>query len=182
MRAISWWFGLAVVLSTLPVSAQNRLPLGPALSGLTLRPTLPGQLPLAGKWAYRSYNNTADLVGDNAARALGLIFGEGIFTFEVPSSTTLKGTLDMGGGYLLDLEGAIRPAASSAPLAVAITGIGRVGTPTGGWEYDYNGYLAYQWPNGVNQVPALVGSVIRARPHDGAPAGYVASFIAVMQP
>jgi hypothetical protein len=36
--------------------------------------------------------------------------------------------------------------------------------------------------NGVNQVPALVGSVIRAEPHGSAPAGYVASFIAVKQP
>ena len=37
-------------------------------------------------------------------------------------------------------------------------------------------------PNGVNQVLALVGTVIRAKPHGGAPAGYVASFIAVKRP
>ena len=51
-----------------------------------------------------------------------------------------------------------------------------------GWEYDYHGHLAHQWPNGVNQVPALVGTVIRAKPHGAAPAGYVASFVAVRQP
>jgi hypothetical protein len=45
--------------------------------------------------------------------------------------------------------------------------------------YDYDGVLAYHWPDGVNQTPAIVGSVIRVKPHDGAPAGYVASFIAV---
>jgi hypothetical protein len=36
--------------------------------------------------------------------------------------------------------------------------------------------------NGINQIPALVGNVIRAKPHNGAPAGYVATFIAVKQP
>ena len=36
--------------------------------------------------------------------------------------------------------------------------------------------------NWGHQVPALVGSVIRAKPHGSAPAGYVASFIAVKQP
>jgi len=34
----------------------------------------------------------------------------------------------------------------------------------------------------VDQVPALVGTVIRAKPHNGEAAGYVASFIAVKQP
>jgi len=42
--------------------------------------------------------------------------------------------------------------------------------------------LAHTWPNGIDQVPALVGSVIRAKPHNGSPAGVVASFIAVKQP
>jgi hypothetical protein len=27
--------------------------------------------------------------------------------------------------------------------------------------------LAYRWPNGVDQVTVLVGTVIRAKPHDG---------------
>jgi hypothetical protein len=91
-----------------------------------------------------------------------------------------KGAIDWPGGGL-DLQGIVRPDATGAPV-VEIVGTGRRGTGTEGWEYDYHGQLAYQWPNGVNQVPALVGSVIRAKPHDGAPAGYVASFIAVKQP
>jgi hypothetical protein len=39
------------------------------------------------------------------------------------------------------------------------------------------------WPNGVDQRPAIVGSVIRMVPHSNgqARAGYIASFIAVMQ-
>jgi hypothetical protein len=65
---------------------------------------------------------------------------------------------------------------------VEIVGTGRPNTGTANWEYDYHGQLAYQWPNGVDQVPAIVGNVIRAKPHNGNPAGVVASFIAVKQP
>jgi hypothetical protein len=37
-------------------------------------------------------------------------------------------------------------------------------------------------PLGVDQAPALIGTVMRAKAHDGGAAGYVASFIAVKQP
>jgi hypothetical protein len=53
------------------------------------------------------------------------------------------------------------------------------------WIYDYEGYLVPDWPNGVDQVPAIVGSVIRTIPHSGSqpntvhPAGVVGSFYAV---
>ncbi len=126
---------------------------------------------VAGKWAYRSYLNTADQ----------RIFGQGIFTFTTPSTTTLKGTLDMGGGLVLDLDGSVRPPDKGSPLSVAIKGYGRAGTKTEGWEYDYDAFLGHQWPSGVDQVPSLVGTVIRAKPHNGAPAGVTASFIAVKQ-
>jgi hypothetical protein len=136
--------------------------------------------PLAGKWTYRSYINSRDLVND-AAGALALIFGQGILTFVTPTNTSLLGTLDMGSGLVLDLQGTIKRGAQDEALTIAIVGNGRAGTQTDGWEYDYHGYLAYQWPNGVNQVPAFIGSVIRAKPHNGSPAGFVASFIAVRQ-
>jgi hypothetical protein len=61
---------------------------------------------------------------------------------------------------------------------VEIVKTGRPGTVTAGWQYDYYANLAHPWPNGINQVPALVSSVIRAK----LPAGYVASFIAVKRP
>jgi hypothetical protein len=121
-----------------------------------------------GTWAYQSYLNTADQP----------VFGAGTMTFQT-SGNTLTGTLDMGGGLVLDLKGTVRPGDKDCPLTVAIDGYGRDGTPTAGWEYDYHAYMTYQWPNGVNQVPALVGTVIRAKPHDGQPAGVTASFIAV---
>jgi hypothetical protein len=40
----------------------------------------------------------------------------------------------------------------------------------------------YVWPNGVDQVPSLLGTVIRVNAHGpSSPAGYTASFIAVSQ-
>ncbi len=138
---------------------------------------------LTGKWTYRSYRNDPSLVDGDANKALQSIFGEGVFTFEILQNNTLKGIFDMGGGYELDLKGVVQPTIQNgAPLTASIDGYGRKGTPTDGWEYDYHGFLAYQWPNGSDQVPSLVGSVIRAKPHGTAKAGYVASFIAIKQP
>jgi hypothetical protein len=150
-----------------PALAQGASPAPADASGLT------------GKWTYRSFHNRPALVDGDPQKALRLIFAEAVFTFEI-NGTSLKGALDWQGGGL-DLQGTIQPASGPAPLSVAIVGSGRPKTGTDGWEYDYRASLAYEWPNGVGQVPALVGTVIRAKPHDGSPAGYVASFIAVKQ-
>ena len=136
---------------------------------------------LAGTWTYRSFHNDPAPVGRDPNKALDLIFAEAVFTFEIPSKTTLKGAIDWPGGGL-DLQGTIRPGVEGAAPTVDIVGTGRAGTGTAGWEYDYYGQLAHRWPNGVDQVPAFVGSVIRAKPHGSSPAGYVASFIAVKRP
>jgi len=50
-------------------------------------------------WAYRSYHNTPDQG----------IFGEGTFTFVFSDYDKFAGTLDMGGGYVLDLQGTFLP-------------------------------------------------------------------------
>lgn len=140
---------------------------------------------LAGKWTYRSFLNdptqvTNDPDPNNVAQnLLALLFAEAVFTFEIPNDTTLKGAIDWNGGGL-DLQGTIREG-DGGPI-VQIVGTGRPNTGTANWEYDYHGQLAYPWPNGVNQIPAIVGNVIRAKPHNGAPAGVTASFIAVKQP
>ena len=110
---------------------------------------------------------------------LALIFGEGIFIFVTRSPESLKDTLDLGGGYVLDIEGTAQPDGKAGNYIVIAVGHGRPNTVTAGWEYDYRAELAYHWQNGVNQIPALVGSVIRAKAHDGGAAGYVASFVAV---
>jgi hypothetical protein len=72
--------------------------------------------PYAGKWTYRSYLNQPDVIVDgDPQKAFDLIFGEGIMTFETPLGTTLKGTFDMGDGFVLDLTGAILGEPSTAP-------------------------------------------------------------------
>jgi hypothetical protein len=133
---------------------------------------------LAGTWTYRSFRNDPTPVDGDPDKALALFFAEAEFRFEAVSDTAFKGVIDWGSGGL-DLSGTIKPGGADTPVAFAITGLGRPGSDTEGWQYDYNGCLAYRWPNGIDPVPALVGSLIRAKPHGSAPAGYTASFIAV---
>jgi hypothetical protein len=138
---------------------------------------------LAGKWTYRSFlNDPVQILADPHpnAKLRSLLFAEAVFTFAIPDDTTLTGAIDWTGGGL-DLQGKI--SSQGDALTVHIIGNGRPGTGTENWEYDYHAALAFQWPNGVNQVPAIVGTVLRAKPHgDDDPAGVTASFIAVKQP
>jgi hypothetical protein len=177
--------------------AQTKPPLMPAAAAATANTAWDNSL--AGKWTYRSYLNRADVIvnddpepavrnlaaifgqgstANNAAKALSLIFGEGVMTFDPPSGNAISGNFDMGSGYVLDLKGTTQTL-SSGDMTVELVGTGRAGTPTANWEYDYRAFMTPKWPNGVNQVAALVGTVIRAKPHDGSPAGFVASFIAI---
>ena len=181
------------------VFAQTRS--SPTFTETTIGPKAVWDTSLQGKWTYRSYRNRADIiVGDdpepavrslagffgqgstanNAAKALSLIFGEGVMTFDPPSGNSITGNFDMGGGYVLDLKGTIQTT-SSGQINIEVFGTGRAGTPTDNWEYDYKASTTPKWPNGVDQIPSLVGTVIRAKPHDGGAAGVVASFIAVKQ-
>lgn len=134
---------------------------------------------LDGKWTYRSYHNSANLVGGDAQNALSLIFGEGIFEFTSLTYVTFKGTFDMGGNYRLELDAELHRIQDTAVVEISITGHGISGTPTEGWQYDYRGNFGHRWDNGVDQVPSFVGTVIRTKPHGNRPAGYVASFVAV---
>jgi hypothetical protein len=133
---------------------------------------------IAGLWTYRSYLNDSTLVGDDHDKAWRMIFGEGVFTFRTPSPWVVGGTLDMGGGYVLDIAGRITEA-GAGPAIIALEGYGRDGTPTAGWQYNYHCWPGYMWPEGVKQVPSLVGTTVRVKPHNGKPAGVTASFIAV---
>jgi hypothetical protein len=108
---------------------------------------------------------------------------EALFKLETPTDTTLQGTIELPGG-VLDLSlGEVRPAeVRRVGPEFAFVGTGRPGTKTDGWEYSYHGNLTRQWQEGVGQRPALVGSVIRVKPHgEAAPAGSVYPFIAVKQ-
>ncbi|RWD94277.1 MAG: hypothetical protein EOS39_08670 [Mesorhizobium sp.] len=135
---------------------------------------------ITGKWTYRSFHNRTEMVTGDPNTALSLFFAEAVFSLHVGADNKIGGTIDWPGGGL-ELQGTLSNAADGVPLTVQIVGTGRPGTQTENWEYDYFGYLAHVWPQGEAQVPAIVGSVLRAKPHGGAPAGYVASFVAVKQ-
>jgi hypothetical protein len=138
---------------------------------------------LDGNWTYRSYRNDPQLVDGNAAKALAMIFGEGVFSFAMKGKTKLTGKLDMGSNYVLTLTGKVSPARGASPSTFHIVGLGVPNSPTANWRYDYHGWPAYEWPDGVDQVPSLVGSVVRVVAHGPkSPAGVVATFIAVKQP
>lgn len=133
---------------------------------------------IAGNWTYRSFRNDPTPTDGDPDKLAALLFAEAEFRLQVDDSGNITGVIDWGSGGL-DLKGTIRVTAGGGPLTVDMIGTGRPGSQTDGWQYDYYAYGAHEWPNGVNQVPALVGSVLRAKPHGSAPAGYSASFIAV---
>jgi hypothetical protein len=130
--------------------------------------------PFVGSWTYRSLFNIAAIDTDFD----DLEFGRGTIVIKVAPIEQLVGTIG-GPGWSLALKGA---RSYGDPMHARFQGTGTVnGEP---WVYDYTGYLVPQWPNGVGQVAAIVGSVIRTIPHSAgpgkiAPAGEVASFYAV---
>jgi hypothetical protein len=141
-------------------------------------------LGLTGSWTYRSFlNNPTPIYYPNALQTAHLISQEGVFKLETPNNTHLQGTIELPGGGVLDIGGTVQPAEGGEPPEFTFEGTGRAGTKALGWECRYNGHLTRQWRDGINQVPALVGSVIiRAKPRgEAAPVGSVYPFIAVKQ-
>ena len=130
--------------------------------------------PFVGTWTYRSLLNDPKLKTDFDA----LEFGRGTIVIKAAPMELLVGTIG-GPGWSLKLKGA---RSYGDPMHARFQGTGTVGGDK--WVYDYSGFLVPHWPNGVGQVPAIVGSVIRTVPHSAgpgkiAPAGVVASFYAV---
>lgn len=133
--------------------------------------------PFVGRWTYRSLLNNPDV---NTAFN-DLEFGRGEIEITEAAPEILAGTIG-GPGWSLTLKGS---RAYGSPMQARFQGVGLVGGEQ--WIYDYQGYLVPAWPNGVDQRPAIVGSVIRTIPHSGgspgtvSPAGVVASFYAVRE-
>lgn len=131
--------------------------------------------PFIGKWSYRSFLNDPDLKKDPK----DLLFGSGTLEFTAAPMGQVAGSIG-GQGWKLTLEGWVT---FGNPPTIRFQGKGMVSKAE--WIYDYNGYYVTHWPNGVNQVEAIVGSVIRTIPHPSgkkiAPAGVVVSFYAVRQ-
>lgn len=193
--------GLLLVACSPAADAQTRLQQAAVEVRAAAAPGWDASLP--GKWTYRSYRNQANVIvnadpepavvaldpiygkgnagaASSALKAFNLVFGEGVMTFDKPSGNNVTGVLGMGESYFLDLKGTMQ-VTSSGDIAVDLFGFGRAGTPTDNWEYDYKATTTPKWPNGIGQIPSLVGTVIRAKPHGTSPAGYVASFIAIKQ-
>lgn len=133
---------------------------------------------LSGHWTYRSYRNLTKLIGEDPQAALALIFGEGVFELSQSGDGRVEGAFGMETGYALRITGSVEAAGDRTGFT--LIGSGLDGTATAGWHYHYRGIVGYMWPNGVDQIPSLLGTVVRVNAHGpNAPAGYTASFIAV---
>jgi hypothetical protein len=137
---------------------------------------------LLGKWTYRSFKNDPHPVGEDGQKALSLFFAEGTIAIEHVEHQLVKATLSWEGKVQMYLSGRLYSGQGIAPATLLMTGIGIDNSPTQGWVYQYQGYPVPSWPGGVDQVPAIVGSVTRTVRHGSGPAGYVASFVMVKQP
>lgn len=129
---------------------------------------------LVGKWTYRSFLSNPDPSVDFNS----LEFGVGTIRIDESATNEFKGLI-YGPGWELELKGSTT---WGNPFEVRFQGKGVVSGAE--WIYDYIGYAVKPWPNGVNQRPAIVGSIVRTIPHPSgnggvAPAGVVAQWIAV---
>jgi hypothetical protein len=127
--------------------------------------------PFVGSWTYRSFQN----LPDPDLTFNDLFFGQATLVIAGFDPGSFSGRLVFRSGAEMTLTGS---STFDNPVTVRFQGRGS----SSGIEdflYDYVGYLVPDWPNGVGQVPAIVGSVVRTAPHGGNPAGVVASWIAV---
>jgi len=139
---------------------------------------------LSGAWTYRSFHNVEATLPPSEPLGNRLLFGQGELVFDnVISQDDVKGQLAFrsnpprASDARLELRGRIE---HGTPNRIRMRGVGVPGTSAEGWIYDYVGFIAPEWPDGVNQRPAIVGTVIRSVAHAAeSPAGVVASFVAV---
>lgn len=135
----------------------------------------PASTPWTGNWNYRSFRN----LEEHLPNLNDLLFAEAKLVLEEPEPGKVGGYLDLEDFGKLTISGAATGTEADG-IALRFQGVGKdVGKPSEGWIYDYRGWFVPVWPAGVNQVPALVGSVIRTVDHGQAKAGVVASFVAV---
>ena len=132
--------------------------------------------PLVGDWTYRSFISDPD----PNTPFNDLQFAVAALTFEKSPFGQIAGRLRFGDDFLA-LRGTIT---YGNPFTVRFQGVGATpGTIEQGrpWVYDYLGFVAPAWPNGIDQRPAIVGTIVRTVPHSQgrAKAGVVASWIAL---
>ena len=130
---------------------------------------------LVGTWTYLSLLNDPDM----ATAFNDLEFGRAHIDIAQAPMGVLQGRI-YGPGWSLTLNGSVN---YGNPYTLRFQGRGVVAGEE--WIYDYLGYATPPWPNGVDQRPAITGSVVRTVPHASggggtSPAGVVCSFYAVM--
>ncbi len=133
------------------------------------------QNPFVGTWVYRSLKN----ILEEPQQIEELLLWQAVLMLQDGGPNLIKGRISSG-DYALDVSGAFGFATDMPTIQMRATGI--AGSATDGWVYDYVGSLAYHWPKGDAQRPAIVGTVTRAVPHaPNRPAGASYSFVAVNQ-
>jgi hypothetical protein len=133
---------------------------------------------LAGTWTYRSFINDPD----PSLPFNDLEFAVADIRLDDAPFGAISGRLSFGSDFLR-LKGSVT---FGNPFTLRFQGVGATsGTIEDGhpWIYDYLGFLAPVWPNGIDQRPAIVGTLVRTVTHSQgtAKAGVVASWIAVRQ-
>jgi len=131
---------------------------------------------LLGKWTYRSFLSNPDMNADFNS----LEFGRGNIRIDTGPLNAFIGLI-YGDGWQLALQGSTN---FGNPITLRFQGKGIVSGEE--WIYDYEGYVVNPWPNGIAQISAIVGTIVRTIPHSSgsggtAPAGVVAQWIAVKQ-
>jgi hypothetical protein len=127
-------------------------------------------------WTYRSLKNTLAIATDFH----DLEEGRANLVINIADDNSISGTIG-GDSWSLDLKGSIQ---YGNPATLWFQGFGKVGDDP--WIYSYLCYQVPVIPNGIDQLPVLVGSVTRVIPHPGdngttSPAGAVYSFYAILQ-
>ena len=124
-----------------------------------------------GSWTYRSLLNDADW----KLPFERLQFASAIMDLKTFGKDSISGILYWADNPKsgLSIRGRYYYQDSMTWYSLVGTGTAALGTP--GWQYDYKGSIVSQWPNSVNQADVLVGSTMRVKPHNGAPAGFVAT-------
>ena len=146
------------------------------LSSLGIAGEAQGPNPVVGAWTYRSFINDPD---PNTPFG-NLQFAEADLRFDEAPFGQVVGRLTFGDDYLA-LKGTIT---YGNPFTLRYQGVGATpGTIEQGkpWIYDYLAFVAPAWPNGIDQRPAILGTIVRTVPHSQgrAKAGVVASWIAL---
>ena len=124
-----------------------------------------------GSWTYRSLLNDADW----KLPFNQLQFASAVMDLKIVGKDSIAGILYWADNPKRGLNITGKYYYQDTVTCYSLIGTGTTALGTAGWQYDYKGYIVPQWTNGVKQADVLVGSTVRTKPHNGAPAGFVAT-------